>query len=99
MAIRREDVERIAELARLRIPEEKIERMAGELSGILDFVAQLDQLDLEGLSPTAFAPADAPLREDRPNGRRLGTPAALAGAPASEAGFFLTPPIVENVNP
>ena len=99
MAIRREDVERIAELARLRIPEDRLEKMATELSSILDFVAQLDRLELEGLEPTAFAPADAPLREDRVNGRRLTTEAALAGAPARDEGFFLTPPIVENVNP
>jgi aspartyl-tRNA(Asn)/glutamyl-tRNA(Gln) amidotransferase subunit C len=99
MAIRREEVERIAELARLRIPPERIERMAVELSGILDFVAQLDRLDLEGLDPTTFAPADAPLREDRPDGRRLTPGDALAGAPEREEGFFLTPPIVENVNP
>lgn len=99
MAIRREDVERIAELARLRIPKDRLERMAGELSSILDFVAQLGKLDLEGCEPTVFASADAPLREDRPNGRRLSTGQAVAGAPASEDGFFLTPPIVENVNP
>jgi aspartyl-tRNA(Asn)/glutamyl-tRNA(Gln) amidotransferase subunit C len=99
MSIRREDVERIAELARLRIPEERIEKMATELSSILDFVAQLDRMELEGLAPTVFAPEGAPLRDDHVNGRRLSTDAALAGAPAREDGFFLTPPIVENVNP
>lgn len=98
MAIRREDVERIAELARLHIPEDRVEKMAAELSGILDFVAQLDALELEKLSPTGFAP-DAPLREDQPDGRRLERGQALAAAPESEDGFFLTPPIVENVNP
>ena len=97
--IRREDVERIAELARLRIPEDRLEKMSAELSSILDFVAQLDRMELDGMAPTVFAPADAPLRDDRANGRRLTTEAALAGAPASEDGFFLTPPIVENVNP
>lgn len=99
MAIRREDVERIAELARLRIPEERIEGIAGELSGILDFVAQLDGLDLGGLGPSTFASPDAPLREDRPDGRRLASGEGLSGAPEREEGFFLTPPIVENVNP
>ena len=99
MAIRREDVERIAELARLRIPEDRIEKMRAELSSILDFVAQLDRMELEGMAPTVFAPVAAPLREDHVNGRRLSAEAALAGAPASEDGFYLTPPIVENVNP
>ena len=46
-----------------------------------------------------FAPADAPLRADEPDGRRLSTDQALAAAPEAEVGFFLVPPIVENVNP
>ena len=99
MAIDREEVRRIAELARLEIPEEGIERLAGQLSQVLDFAATLHQLDLEGLEPTVFAPADAPLRDDVADSRRLGPERALAAAPEKEDGFFLVPPIVENVNP
>ncbi len=99
MSIRREDVRRIAALARLELEADELERTAGELSAILDFVETLGNLDLEGCEPSAFAPADAPLREDRPNGRRLSNAAALAAAPAAEDGFFLVPPIVENVDP
>lgn len=99
MAIRREEVERIAELARLRLDGERLERIAAELGAILDFVAQLDRLDLAGLGPTALAPPDAALREDLPDDRRLAPAAALAAAPAAEDGYVLTPPIVENLNP
>ena len=99
MAIRREEVERIAELARLEIPEERVERVAAELSAVLDFVAAINRLDLEGCEPTTFAPADAPLRADAPDGRRLAAADALAMAPEAEDGFFLVPPVVENVNP
>ena len=99
MAIDRAEVARIAELARLEIPEERLDRLAAELSSVLDFVATLKQLDLEGCEPTVFAPADAPPRADEPNGRRLEVDDALAAAPAAEDGFFLVPPIVENVNP
>jgi aspartyl-tRNA(Asn)/glutamyl-tRNA(Gln) amidotransferase subunit C len=99
MTIRREEVERIAELARLEIPEARMERMAAELSAVLDFAGALDKLDLAGKEPVSFAPADAPLRDDVVNGRRLATEAALAMAPQAEDGFFLVPPIVENVNP
>jgi aspartyl-tRNA(Asn)/glutamyl-tRNA(Gln) amidotransferase subunit C len=99
MAIRREEVERIAELARLAIPEDEIARTADELSKILDFIAALDRLDLAQCEPSVFAPEHAPLRADEPNGRRLQRDAALAAAPEAEDGFFLVPPIVENVNP
>jgi len=99
MAIDRSEVERIAELARLEIPEAEIERTAAELSEVLDFVTALKRLDLTGCEPTAFAPAEAPLREDRPDGRCLDQAQALSAAPEGEDGFFLVPPIVENVNP
>jgi aspartyl-tRNA(Asn)/glutamyl-tRNA(Gln) amidotransferase subunit C len=99
MSIDRDEVRRIAELARLEIPEGDIERLAGQLSQVLDFAATLHQLDLAGCEPTVFAPADAPLRADLPDGRRLKPEQALAAAPEGEDGFFLVPPIVENVNP
>jgi len=99
MAISREEVERIAELARLEIPEDRIERMRAELSAVLEFVATLSRLDLAGSEISTFAPPDAPLREDRPNGRRLDPAIATAGAPEAEEGFFLVPPIVENLEP
>lgn len=99
MAIDREDVKRIAELARLDLPEADVERMAGQLSNVLEFVAALSRLDLAGCEPTTFAPADAPLRVDAPDGRTLTAEEATAAAPEAEDGYFLVPPIVENVNP
>jgi len=99
MSIDRAEVTRIAELARLQIPEDQVERLAAQLSQVLDFATTIQQLDLAGCEPTVFAPADAPLRADEPDGRRLTTEQALAAAPEAEHGFFLVPPIVENVNP
>src|SRR5262245_2755270 len=99
MAIRRDEVEKIAELARLEIREDRIERMRAELSSVLEFVAQLQRLDLAAHPASALAPEEVPARPDVPNGRRLSNDAALAAAPEAEDGFFLVPPIVENVNP
>ncbi len=99
MAIERHEVERVAELARLEIPADRLDRVARELSEVLDYAAALNRLDLEGCEPTVFAPAGGPLREDRVDGRRLPADAALQAAPEAENGFFLVPPIVENVNP
>lgn len=99
MAIQRDEVERIAELARLELDPERAERMTRELSSVLDFVAALDRLDLEGCEPVTLAPQGAPLRADVPDERRLDAERATAGAPAAEHGFFLVPPIVENLEP
>jgi aspartyl-tRNA(Asn)/glutamyl-tRNA(Gln) amidotransferase subunit C len=99
MTITRDEVRKIAELARLEIPEGRIERMAGELSAVLDFAGALQRLDLAGCEPSVFAPADTPLREDALDDRRLTNDAALAAAPEAEQGFFLVPPIVENLAP
>jgi aspartyl-tRNA(Asn)/glutamyl-tRNA(Gln) amidotransferase subunit C len=99
MAITPEEVRRIAELARLEIPPEREGRMVGELSAVLEFVATLDRLDLAGCESTSFASTETPLREDVPDGRRLTNDQALEMAPSREHGFFLVPPIVENVNP
>src|SRR5262245_19308165 len=99
MAIRREEVERIAELARLELTGEQLEVMASQLSKVLDFVAALERLDLAGCEPSELASPAGALRSDRLDGRRLGAEAATRGAPEAEDGFFLVPPIVENVNP
>jgi aspartyl-tRNA(Asn)/glutamyl-tRNA(Gln) amidotransferase subunit C len=99
MSITRDEVRRIAELARLEISDSRIDRMAAELSAVLEFAEALKRLDLSGCEPTAFAPAEAPLREDALDGRRLSTDTALAAAPEGEHGFFLVPPVVENLNP
>jgi aspartyl-tRNA(Asn)/glutamyl-tRNA(Gln) amidotransferase subunit C len=99
MAIDRAEVQRIAALARLEIGEDEVERTARELSAVLEFVSALRRLDLGGSEPSSLAPVENALREDRTNGRRLSTEMALAAAPEAEDGFFLVPPIVENLAP
>jgi aspartyl-tRNA(Asn)/glutamyl-tRNA(Gln) amidotransferase subunit C len=97
--IERAEVERIAALARLELDETRVEETAAQLSKVLDFVAALDTLDLEGCEPSVLAPDGQPLREDVPGTRGLDPFAATAGAPESEDGYFVVPPVVENVNP
>ncbi|OGF15325.1 MAG: hypothetical protein A2W00_07010 [Candidatus Eisenbacteria bacterium RBG_16_71_46] len=99
MAIDRAEVERIAELARLEIAPERMGRMATELSAVLEFVAALGRLDLARLAPSTFAPAGTPLRADELDDRRIPAAEALSAATEHDDGFFLVPPIVENVNP
>jgi aspartyl-tRNA(Asn)/glutamyl-tRNA(Gln) amidotransferase subunit C len=51
--IEREQVLHVARLARLRLDEDEVERMAGELSGILEHVDRIAELDLDDVPPTA----------------------------------------------
>jgi aspartyl-tRNA(Asn)/glutamyl-tRNA(Gln) amidotransferase subunit C len=99
MAIDRAEAARIAELARLHVPESELDRVASELSKVLDFAATLNELELGDEPLTAFAPPEAALRDDAPDGRTLDAETAVANAPESEGGFFLVPPVVEDLEP
>ncbi len=99
MAIQRDEVRRIAGLARLEIREEELDRIAAELSSVLDYAGALKRLDLAGCEPLSFAPPAAALRADEPDGRCLTAEQALAMAPEAEGGFFLVPPVIEGQDP
>ena len=61
--IDRDEVKRIADLAHLRFSESEIERFAGDLSRILDYIDQLREVELKDLGSSAIGEA-TPLRED-----------------------------------
>jgi aspartyl-tRNA(Asn)/glutamyl-tRNA(Gln) amidotransferase subunit C len=65
--IDRDQVLHVARLARLRLSDEEVERMSGELSGILDHVERISELDLDGVDPTSHVIAlENVLRPDEP---------------------------------
>jgi aspartyl-tRNA(Asn)/glutamyl-tRNA(Gln) amidotransferase subunit C len=65
--IDRDQVLHVAKLARLRLGDEEVERMASELSGILEHVEHISELDLEGVEPTSHVIAlENVLRADEP---------------------------------
>jgi aspartyl-tRNA(Asn)/glutamyl-tRNA(Gln) amidotransferase subunit C len=65
--IEREQVLHVARLARLRLSEAEVDRMAGELSGILEHVDRISQLDLDGVEPTSHVvELENVLRRDEP---------------------------------
>jgi aspartyl-tRNA(Asn)/glutamyl-tRNA(Gln) amidotransferase subunit C len=96
MALSTEEVRRIAALARLRLSPEEETRLAGELSAILDYVRQLEELDVSGVEPMthALASGETPFREDAvvPG---LSPDEALANAPARAGNCFQVPRIIE----
>jgi len=95
MAIDRDEIARIAHLARLEVGAEAAAGAAGELSKILDFVGRMNAVDTTGVTPMAH-PLDASqrLREDQitESDRRADF---QAGAPAVEDGFYLVPKVIE----
>jgi aspartyl-tRNA(Asn)/glutamyl-tRNA(Gln) amidotransferase subunit C len=96
MALSVEEVRRIAALARLRLLPPEEARLAGELSAILDYVRQLEELDVTGVEPMthALAAAETPFREDAVT-PGLSPADALANAPAREGTCFQVPRIIE----
>ncbi|HUB72615.1 MAG TPA: Asp-tRNA(Asn)/Glu-tRNA(Gln) amidotransferase subunit GatC [Solirubrobacteraceae bacterium] len=89
--IAREEVLHVASLARLALAEEEIEPMARELSAVLEHVARIGELDLEGVAPTSHVvEVTGALRPDEPR-PCLPREVALAQAPAVADDGFLVP--------
>jgi aspartyl-tRNA(Asn)/glutamyl-tRNA(Gln) amidotransferase subunit C len=91
--IERDEVLHVARLARLALSEEEIEPMARELSAIVDHVAKIGELDLDGVPPTAHVvEVTGRLREDVPH-ECLPREVALEQAPdANDEGFLVPSP-------
>ena len=91
--IDRHQVLHVAKLARLRVSDDEVDRMAGELSKILEHVETMNELDLEGVQPTSHVvDLTNVLREDVPR-PSLDRETALAQAPdAAETGFRVPSP-------
>ena len=95
MAIDAATVRRIAHLARIKTPEDRLEPLAQELNGILNWIEQLDQVDVEGVEPmTSNVAQPLRLRDDVvTDGDKRD--AVLSNAPKSADGFFVVPKVVE----
>jgi aspartyl-tRNA(Asn)/glutamyl-tRNA(Gln) amidotransferase subunit C len=91
--IDREQVLHVARLARLDLSEAEVERMARELSGVLDHIERIAELELDDVEPTSHVVAlENVLRADEPR-PSLARERALAGAPdVTDAGFRVPSP-------
>jgi aspartyl-tRNA(Asn)/glutamyl-tRNA(Gln) amidotransferase subunit C len=91
MAVTRDDVAHVAELARLALDDARVKELVRELNGILAHMDELRKVDTEGVEATAgVGDAGAPLRPD------VGPPIPLERAredfaPAMRDGFFIVP--------
>jgi aspartyl-tRNA(Asn)/glutamyl-tRNA(Gln) amidotransferase subunit C len=95
MTIDAATVRKVAKLAHIREAEERLEGLAKELSAILQWIEQLNEVDTDGVEPMASAVAlTLPMREDVVT--EGGDPAGiLANAPAARGQFFVVPKVVE----
>ena len=89
--IDRDQVLHVAKLARLELSDDEVEQMASELSGILEHVDRISELDLEGVEPTSHVvELENVLRADEP-APSLERDAALKNAPDPADGAFRVP--------
>jgi aspartyl-tRNA(Asn)/glutamyl-tRNA(Gln) amidotransferase subunit C len=95
MAIDAATVRKVARLARIAEPEDKLEKLASELNGIMSWIEQLNEIDTDGVEPmTSAVHMPAPMREDVVT--EGGDPSkVLSNAPKTVDGFFVVPKVVE----
>ena len=95
MKITRPEVEHVARLARLALDDGELGALTGEMDAILGYVAKLEELDTDGIIPTAHAvPMENAFRDDvvKPS---IGIEAALRNAPDAADGCFRVPKVIE----
>ncbi len=95
MAIDAATVRKVARLARIAEPEARLEPLAQELNGIIQWIEQLAEVDTDGVEPlTSVVHATLPLRDDAVTDGG-DAPRVLSNAPKSADGFFVVPKVVE----
>ena len=105
MSLDKDTVARIVRLARLKVPDDELAPLAGELSGILAWIEQLNEVDTNNVEPLAsVSDVTLPLREDKVTDGGIAA-RVLANAPGgavyidpsdqNAGGFFTVPKVVE----
>lgn len=93
--ITREQVERTARLARLRLEPEEVDAMTRSLEGILGYAAQLESLDTADVAPTVHViPMATPLRPDTARDT-ISPEVAVANAPEAVGTAFSVPKVLD----
>jgi aspartyl-tRNA(Asn)/glutamyl-tRNA(Gln) amidotransferase subunit C len=95
MSVDQATVRRVAKLARIKVKEENVERLAGELNSILHWIEQLNEVDVEGVEPmtsvvTVKMKKRADVVTDGNNPYDV-----VENAPAAEDDYFLVPKVIE----
>ena len=95
MAIDKQTVKYVAHLARIELDAKELEKLSGQLQGILDFIDRLKKVDIKNIPPTShISPIKNVLREDEPR-QSLPVGKALENAPDKQGSFFGVPKVIE----
>ena len=91
--MKKQDVKKVAMLARIQVPAERLEGLAEELSRIVDWVGELEQVDTKDAKPL-YAPSGDKLepRQDQPVAQNKQE--ILQNAPKEHSGFFMVPKVI-----
>jgi aspartyl-tRNA(Asn)/glutamyl-tRNA(Gln) amidotransferase subunit C len=96
MRISKDDVTKVAELARLEVTEEETGIFTEQLGNILEYIEKLNELDTDNVEPTSHVlDISTPLREDKVV-KWLSIEEVLQNAPESEDNFFVVPQVIED---
>ena len=96
MKISKDEVKETAELARLEFSENELEKLTEQLGRILDYVADLNELNTEKIEPTShILELSTPLREDKVN-QLITVEEALANTSETNDDFFVVPKVIED---
>ncbi|WP_280139738.1 Asp-tRNA(Asn)/Glu-tRNA(Gln) amidotransferase subunit GatC [Lihuaxuella thermophila] len=95
MSISREEVQKVAFLARLKLTEQEADQFTGQLNDILQFAEKLNELDTDQVEPTSHVlPMANVMREDEVKPSVSGEK-ALSNAPDQQDGMFRVPAVFE----
>ena len=95
MSIDIKTVKRVAKLARIDVPDSDLEPLSQEINGILGWIEQLNEVDVDGIEPmTSVTPMRLKRRDDViSDGDKVDD--ILKNAPDTREGFFVVPKVVE----
>ncbi|MGH6855591.1 MAG: Asp-tRNA(Asn)/Glu-tRNA(Gln) amidotransferase subunit GatC [Aestuariivirga sp.] len=95
MPVDQATVRRVARLARIKLKDEDVPRLAGELNSILHWIEQLNEADIAGVEPlTSVVTMKMKMREDEVTDGHCAAE-VMQNAPAQEDNFFMVPKVVE----
>jgi aspartyl-tRNA(Asn)/glutamyl-tRNA(Gln) amidotransferase subunit C len=93
MSVDQTTVKRVARLARLKVKDEDVPRLAGELNAILGFIEQLNEVDVAGVEPLTSVVTMKMRKDEVTDGHYPNK--IVANAPVQEDAFFMVPKVVE----